>query len=519
MEFLDMSRVWDMFFYFFIVFFSFMFLKLLLCCWILPVRAQKKLRENGFIGPPPSFPLGNLNDMKKLKIMASIMVKKSKYFNIINHDIHSIALPHFAQWQQLYGKVFVYWLGIEPFVYVADPDFLSVMSKGVLGKNWGKPNVFKKDREPMFGTGLVMVEGDDWTRHRHIITPAFSPLNLKAMTNMMVESTSNMLDGWSTQINLGNTKFDMENEIIKTAGEIIAKTSFGVTGQHATQILNKLRAVQFALFDSSRYVGVPFNKFLNFKKTLESKKLGREIDGLLLSIINERKRSLVQGGQDHRDLLGMLLKADKDKFTSKELVDECKTFFFGGHETTALALTWTFMLLAIHREWQDTIREEIRQVIGDSEIEYNKLAGLKKMTWVMNEVLRLYPPAPNAQRQARRDIKVNGQIIPNGTNIWIDVVAMHHDAKLWGDDVNEFRPERFDGDIHGGCKSKMGFMPFGFGGRMCIGRNLTAMEYKIVLSLVLSRFDISVSSDYYHSPTYMLSLRPGYGLPLIVRPL
>ncbi|CAA7059554.1 unnamed protein product [Microthlaspi erraticum] len=516
---LDLSRVWYMFFNVFVVLLCLTFLKIFLRCWIFPVRAQKKLRENGFIGPPPSFPLGNLNDMKKLKIALVMDDEKKKSSTIINHDIHSIALPHFARWQQQYGKVFVYWLGIEPFVYVADPEFLSVMSKGVLGKSWGKPNVFKKDREPMFGTGLVMVEGDDWIRHRHIITPAFSPLNLKTMTNMMVESTSNMLDRWAIQINSGNQEFDMENEIIGTAGEIIAKTSFGVTGDSGTQVLKNLRAVQFALFNSNRYVGVPFSNVLGFKQFTKAKALGREIDGLLLSIINERKRSLVKGDGDHHDLLGMLLKADKGKFTATELVDECKTFFFAGHETTALALTWTFMLLAIHPEWQDTIRDEIRQVIGDSEIEYSKLAGLKKMSWVMNEVLRLYPPAPNAQRQARKDIEVNGRVIPNGTNIWIDVVAMHHDVELWGDDVNEFKPERFDGDLHGGCKSKMGFMPFGFGGRMCIGRNLTTMEYKIVLSLVLSRFEISVSPGYRHSPKYMLSLRPGYGLPLIVRPL
>ncbi|CAF2138060.1 unnamed protein product [Brassica napus] len=446
------------------------------------------------------------------------MAEKRKSSSIINHDIHSIALPHFALWQQQYGKVFVYWLGIEPFVYVADPEFLSVMSKGVLAKSWGKPNVFKKDREPMFGNGLVMVEGDDWTRHRHMITPAFSPLNLKGMANMMVESTTNMLDRWAIQINSGNPVFDMENEIIVTAGEINAKTSFGVTGENATQFLKNLRAMQLALFHSHRYVGVPFSGILDFKQTLEAKGLGKEIDSLLLSIINERKRSLVEG-DDHHDLLGSLLKAEKGEFTATELVDECKTFFFAGVETAALALTWTFMLLAIHPKWQDTLRDEIRQVIGDSEIEYKKLAGLKKMSWVMNEVLRLYPSAPNAQRQARRDIEVNGRVIPNGTNIWIDVVAMHHDVDLWGDDVNEFKPERFDGDLHGGFKNKMGFMPFGFGGRMCIGRNMAFMEYKILFSLVLSRFEISFSPGYRHSPKHVFSLRPGYDLPLIVRAL
>ena len=82
------------------------------------------------------------------------------------------------------GKVFIYWLGTEPFLYVADPEFLTRMTSGVLGKNWGKPNVLKKDRYPMFGDGLSMVEGDDWVLHRRAITPAFAPANLKVMISL-----------------------------------------------------------------------------------------------------------------------------------------------------------------------------------------------------------------------------------------------------------------------------------------------------------------------------------------------
>lgn len=142
------------------------------------------------------------------------------------------------------------------------------------------------------------------------------------------------------------------------------------------------------------------------------------------------------------------------------------------------------------------------------------------MGWVMNEVLRLYSPAPNVQRQARGDICVHDAVIPSGTNMWIDVVGMHHDPDLWGDDVFEFRPERFrDDHLYGGCRHKMGFLPFGFGGRMCIGRNLMMMEYKIVLSMILSRFSFSVSPNYRHSPSLLLSLRPAHGLPLMVHPL
>ncbi|CAN6709564.1 unnamed protein product [Malus baccata var. baccata] len=143
-----------------------------------------------------------------------------------------------------------------------------------------------------------------------------------------------------------------------------------------------------------------------------------------------------------------------------------------------------------------------------------------KMGWVMNEALRLYPSSPTAQRQAKAGIHVIDDLsIRSGTNMWIDIVGVHHDPALWGEDVNKFKPERFKDDIHGECKHKMGYLPFGFGGRMCIGRNLTFLEYKIVLTLILTRLSFTISPTYSHSPSIELTLRPSYGLPLALQPL
>ncbi|CAN1158777.1 Cytochrome P450 714C2 [Linum perenne] len=498
--------------------------------WVSPLGAYYKLRRNGFGGPTPSFPVGNIKEMRTIaKVTATttatcVVSPSTAGAAGISHDIHSAVFPYFSQWQNSHGKVFVYWLGTEPFMYIADPVFLKEMSAGVMGKSWGKPRVFKQDREPMFGNGLVMVEGDDWVRHRHVITPAFTPANLKAMSSLMVESTNKMLDNWDTQISSGTPEIDVESHITATAGEIIAKTSFGVGYEMGRMVVEKLRAVQLTLFNSNRYVGVPYSKIMCPKKTLDAKKLGKEIDSLLLSIISTRKKNL--NNNNSKDLLGLLLQENHvdgrlgKTLTTRELVDECKTFFFGGHETTALAISWTLMLLAKHPEWQEELRKEIKEVSGDKMIDFSMLSSLKKMGWVMNEVLRLYSPAPNVQRQAKEDIRVNDRTIPKGTNMWIDVVAMHHDERLWGDDVNEFNPNRFRADpLYGGCKHKMGFMPFGFGGRMCVGRNLTMMEYKIVLSLILTRFSFSLSPSYVHSPAIVLSLRPSHGVPLVLRPI
>ena len=188
-----------------------------------------------------------------------------------------------------------------------------------------------------------------------------------------------MINRWATQINSGNPEIDVEREIIATSGEIIARTSFGTQDKDAREVFEKLRALQITLFKTTRYVGVPFGKCFNVKKTLEAKKLGREIDKLLLSIIRARKESIK--AQDRKDLLGLLLQENQvdGRLTTRELVDECKTFFFGGHETTALAITWTLLLLAVHEDWQIQLRDEIREVVGDNEIDINVIAGLKKV--------------------------------------------------------------------------------------------------------------------------------------------
>ncbi|KAM0942062.1 putative cytochrome P450 [Dioscorea sansibarensis] len=493
--------------------------------WLMPVCKNNKLRKNGFRGPSPRFPFGNLMEMRNKALhqvpSSSSSSSNGDHSRNISHDIHSIAFSYFAQWRKTFGRVFVYWLGTEPFLHVSEPEFLKKVTSGSLSKSWGKPNVFKYDRRPMFGNGLIMVEGDEWDHHRHIIVPAFSIKNLNGMQNLMVETTTNMIEEWKKLIDMGKHEINVEEYIIRNAAEIIAKTSFGISEEDGKMVFQKLQTMQTMLFKSNRLVGVPFSKLLSPKESQEAWKLGKEIDKLLLRIITSRKDQTCTINVQ-QDLLSILLEgnqARKKKFTTQELVDEAKTFFFGGHETTALALTWTMFLLALYPQWQKLLREEIMEVSNGDPLDSTMLTKLIKMGWVFNETLRLYSPAPNAQRQAREDIKVGDIFIPKGTNMWIDIVAMHHDRELWGDDVHEFKPERFMDNNNGGCKHRMGFMPFGFGGRVCVGRNLSITEYKIVLSLILQKFSFSLSPSYLHSPKIMLSLRPSFGVPLIVHPI
>ncbi|CAM0943275.1 unnamed protein product [Alopecurus aequalis] len=509
----------------------------LYAAWLSPALTRRRLQRAGFGGPAPSFPLGNLPEIAATLAAAPSTSALAPAPGAISSDIHGGVFPYFARWRGAFGKVFVYWLGTEPFLYVADPEFLKRATAGAMGRLWGKPDVFRRDRKPMFGRGLVMAEGEEWARHRHVIAPAFSATNLNDMIGLMEEATAKMLGEWGEAVAAAGRSagavVDVERGVVRNAAEIIARASFGIEEEGGARVFEKLQAMQSMLFRSNRLVGVPLAKLLHVRKTYEAWRLGREIDALLLDIINARRRS--RAGQKRKDLLSLLLAAGdeggkKRLMTSRELVDECKTFFFGGHETTALAVSWTLLMLAAHPEWQRALRDELREVTGDGPLDATALSKLTKMGWVLSEVLRLYPPSPNVQRQALHDVTMYDDddaakdgappvVIPKGTNMWIDVVAMHHDEALWGPDANEFRPERFAAGAQGGCRHRMGYLPFGFGGRICVGRNLTGMEYRVVLAMVLRRFELSVAPEYRHAPRIMLSLRPSDGIQLLLTPL
>ncbi|KAF8691790.1 hypothetical protein HU200_040192 [Digitaria exilis] len=495
-------------------------LALVLCAlihaaWLSPAAARRRLRRAGFDGPKPSFPLGNLPEISATLLKATSSSRKQGDVEE-EREMHARVFPYFARWRASFGKVFVYWLGTEPFLYVSDPEFLKAATGGAQGKRWGKPDVFRRDRMPMFGRGLVMAEGDEWVRHRNAIAPAFSSANLAGMVGVMAEATAGMLDRWAQEIVGGDGVVDVERGVVRNAAEIIARASFGVGQDDGALVFDKLQAMQALLFQSNRLVGVPLARLLHVRRTYQAWRLGRDIDALLMRIIDARRRRTSKGKDD--DLLSLLLAAGSSSKTggkllsTRQLIDECKTFFFGGHETTALALSWTLLLLAAHPEWQDALREELETTTG----------RLTKMGWVMNEVLRLYPPSPNVQRQALEDILLpGGQQVPRGTNMWVDVVAMHRDPALWGHDAHLFRPERFAADPpRQHAHRPMGcFLPFGFGGRICVGRNLTAMEYRIVLAMTLRRFRLEVAPQYRHDPRVMLSLRPSAGIQLRLTPL
>ena len=138
---------------------------------------------------------------------------------------------------------------------------------------------------------------------------------------------------------------------------------------------------------------------------------------------------------------------------------------------------------------------------------------------VIHETLRLFPPGPLVTRQALEDIKLKNITVPKGINIQIPISILHQDTRLWGLDAHLFNPNRFSNGILNACKNPYAYLPFGIGPHVCAGQHFAMVELKVIMSLVLSKFEFTLSPSYQHSPAYTLVMEPENGVVLNVRKL
>ena len=413
-----------------------------------------------------------------------------------------------------YGDVARYRLANKTVYQVNHPEGIKRVLQDNAG-NYGKGNFKVSSLDRLIGNGLVMSEGDFWLRQRRLVQPVFHRQHIAAFGEQMTSLTLEMLEGWEAAA--GSRKpLDMSTEMMRLTLNIASQTLFSTRLLEDIKVLD--RAFKIAAEDISfRFqmpiyppLGVPTPRNRRVVAAIET------LDRVVYRIIGERRRMLEQGRQAPSDLLNLLLKArDEDTgegMSDKQLRDEVMTLFLAGHETTAILLTWCLYLLSKHPESERRLHKEVSEVLGDRTPTVADLPAMSYSRMVIEETLRLYPPAWITSRQAEAEDILCGYLVPTGTLTWLSPYIMHRHPNYWdnpeGFDPERFSPERSEGRPH------YAYFPFGGGGHQCVGKHFALMEAQLVLATIMQHYRLDLVPGHPVEPQALVALRPRHGLPM-----
>ena len=355
-----------------------------------------------------------------------------------------------------------------------------------------------------FGDGLVTAEGERWKKRRKLIQPVFKGSAIENFFSLMRDATDSAVDAWST-----NTVFNIADEMDQLALTVAGRSFFGRAFDESsedirrwTDVINRYCALPPLSIISNLKVPTPMN--------LKLRGVLGEYDQFLGRLIRERTE-----GFANDDLLGILLNAMDEEtgegLNPKDLAEEVLGMLIAGHETTGKALTWVWHELNSHPEVEKALREEIETVTGGGPLKVEHLKVLRKLTMVIEETLRLHPPAWFENRNTLEDIELGGEVLPKGTMVVFSRYSLQRHPDFWIDS-EIFKPERFDPEDAENAHNRHASVPFGGGPRVCIGRHFAMMEIKVVVATVLRHFQVVVDSSDNHEMCARMTMAPRHGL-------
>ncbi|XP_066314311.1 cytochrome P450 709B2-like [Miscanthus floridulus] len=490
-----------------------------------PYAVSRWFRGQGVGGPSYRFFVGSLPEIKRMKAAGSKII-----LDVGSHDFIPIVQPQYRKWVADYGKTFLYWFGAVPTICVAEVDLV----KQVLAERTG---LFPKDylnanMEALLGKGLVLTNGEEWKRHRKVVHPAFNLDKLKEMSVVMADLAQRMMQQWQSQIQQDTNheaEIELSSEFSELTSDVIAHTAFGSSYKEGKEVFVAQKELQELAFSASLDIPAPGClrklKLPTSKSSRRVEKLDQKVRSMLMAIIEGCLAEKDTNGYGN-DLLGLMLEAraleqeGHQMLTTQEIVDECKTFFFAGQDTTSHLLTWTMFLLSRYPEWQHKLREEVLRECGNAVPNPDMVTKLKLVNMVLLESLRLYSPVVLIRRGTGSDIQLGSLRVPKGTMLSIPIALLHRDKDVWGHDADEFNPARFEHGVSKGAgNTPNALLSFSQGPRACIGQNFAMLEARIGIAVILQRFSFELSAKYVHAPKEAITLMPRFGLPMILRNL
>ena len=377
-------------------------------------------------------------------------------------------------------------------------------------------NAFKKsplDQRIMSAAtkeGLLSVHDDQWRKQRRAVAPMFRMRHMADLApdvnDVIAEFTDKL--GGGGQIELSTAMADVTFDVLAKAllgdPQGLDRETLRVATRRVVTAAGTLRPDDLVPWDIiPGLAAVP--RPVGPRGFLAVRKLRRAAENLL-----EARRA----GEPSDDLVGLLVGALDPKtgegLSEREQRDNLIGFFIAGHETTALTLTWALYLLGRDHAVQARVRDEVREIVGDHPLSFEHVEKLTFTRAVIDETMRLFPPAPVLARQCRETVQVAGRTINPGDIVILANYVMHRTERLW-DDPLSFDPDRFIRQPELRAKGAP-FMPFGGGPRICVGAAFALMEAVMVLASLMREYKIKVADDCYPRPKMTVTLRPDGGV-------
>lgn len=424
-------------------------------------------------------------------------------------EIQRNRLPFLLELRQEYGDIVRLRLGPAQAVIVFHPqDVQHVLQDNhtAYSKETRVFNLLK----PALGNGLLVSNGDYWLGQRRLMQPAFHRQQINHFGELFSRETLAMLENWKAFQKNGQS-FDLQGEMMRLTLSIVSQALFsskvedadGAIGSSITYLLGDLMYRFDHPFYPSLWLPTPRNRHFIQARA--------ELDRVIYALINRRRNSSVE----HHDLLAMLMGARDEStgqagMTDQQLRDELITLFIAGHETTAVALSWTFYLISQHPAVEARLRQELDNVLGGRAPTMADLPALGYTRQMLEESLRLYPPAWVTERMAIQDDEIGGYPIPAGTTLVISQYVTHRHPGFWPD-AETFNPDRFSPE-QSSSRPRYAYFPFGGGPRQCIGNTFALVEAQLILATIFQRYRLELAPGWKVEPEPLITLRPRGGI-------
>jgi cytochrome P450 len=380
--------------------------------------------------------------------------------------------------------------------------------------NYTKSEVGRRLLEPGLGRGLLTSEGETWRRHRRIMAPAFDPRSVLGYAPIMTEVTLALLAKWDALPEASDV--DVAAAMMHATLHIISRAMFSSDSDEIVDVVEGgvsqyQTMVRPSLLD---LLHVP-QWLTRLIAPLPTEGIFDEFDKKVDRLLTERGR---EPDAEPKDLLARLLAARDAEtgggMTAKEVRDQVVTIFMAGHETTSLALSWTWYLLSQHPAVEAKLHAELDEVLGGRTPRYEDIANLRYTRMVIEESMRLYPPAHTTGRQPIKADEILGHRIPAGAEVLIMPWLIHRKPQLW-DNPDRFDPERFAPE-RAAERPRFAYIPFGAGPRICIGAAFAMTEATLILATIAQRYRLRLKPGHPVEPQGLITLRPRYGMQMIL---